>query len=334
MKNSSASALSRIQRMRGFSLVELMVALTIGLILVAGLMALVVGNIQGYGELSKSSYQVESARFSAQVLRDELSMAGYYGDLSFNSVIGTAALPSDADLKSTAKDKIVARYGVFIEGRNDVTTGESRYALTPGVSFRAGTDVLLVRRASSRAVLPGSMSSDYLYVGGDHATAHFMTSTESLAPYTFLNDEKFENVRRYVERLIYVANCSVCSGAEADTIPTLKMVELRNGSWSSPMSLVEGIEDLQLEYGIDSDGDGFPDEFVDEPASGEWRDVAAVRFHLLVRNLDESRVGILPEKTYVLGSKMVTPNDDFKRHVYSMTVRLRNAAERREDDDV
>lgn len=334
MKNSSASALSRVQRMRGFSLVELMVALTIGLILVAGLMALVVGNIQGYGELSKSSYQVESARFSAQVLRDELSMAGYYGDLSFNSVIGSAAPPSDEDIDETTKEKVAARYGAFIEGKDNVSAGESRYALTTGVSFRPGTDVLLIRRASSRAVLPASMSGDYFYIGGDYTTAHFMTSTESLTPYTFLSEEKFGNVRRYVERLIYISPCSVCSGDEADSIPTLKMVELRNDDWSDPMSMVEGVEDLQLEYGVDSDGDGYPDEFIDQPASTEWRDVVAVRFHLLVRNLEESRTGNAPDKTYVLGSKTVTPNDDFKRHVYSMTVRLRNAAERREDDDV
>lgn len=334
MKNSSASALSRVQRMRGFSLVELMVALTIGLILVAGLMALVVGNIQGYGELSKASYQVESARFSAQVLRDELSMAGYYGDLSFNSVIGSAAPPSDADIDETTKEKVAARHGVFIEGRNNVTTGESRYALTSAVSFRAGADVLLVRRASSQAVLPENMSDDYLYVGGNHTSAHFVTKGVTKADYPFLDDAKFKNVRRYFERLIYVANCSVCSGAEVDTIPTLKMVELRNGSWSDPMPLVEGVEDLQLEYGVDSDGDGYPNKFTDQPASTEWRDVVAVRFHLLVRNLEASRTGNAPDKTYVLGSKTVTPNDDFKRHVYSMTVRLRNAAERREDDDV
>lgn len=334
MKNSSASALSCAQRMRGFSLVELMVALTIGLILVAGLMTLVVGNIQGYGELSKSNHQVESARFSAQILRDELSMAGYYGDLSFNSVIGSASLPSDADLKSSEKSNVESRYGVFIEGKNNVAVGESRYALTSGVAFKAGTDVLLVRRASSRAVLPGSMSTDDLYIGGDHTTAHFMTSTDSLTPYTFLSEEKFENVRRYIERLIYVANCSVCTGADADTIPTLKMVELRNGAWSAPMSLVEGVEDLQLEYGVDTDGDGYPESFVDQPATDQWVDVVAVRFHLLVRNLEASRVGVQPVKTYILGSKTVKPNDDFKRHVYSMTVRLRNAAERREDDNV
>ncbi|MOA03349.1 hypothetical protein D3C78_1228500 [compost metagenome] len=161
-----------------------------------------------------------------------------------------------------------------------------------------------------------------------------MTSSDDLDSYTFLDDEKFENVRRYAERLIYVSPCGVCSGDGADSIPTLKMVELRNGAWSDPMSLVEGVEDLQLEYGIDSDSDGYPDEFVDQPASDKWRDVVAVRFHLLVRNLEESRTGNAPDKTYVLGSKTVTPNDDFKRHVYSMTVRLRNAAERREDDDV
>jgi type IV pilus assembly protein PilW len=320
--------------MRGFSLVELMVALTIGLILVAGLMALVVGNIQGYSELSKSSYQVESARFSAQVLRDELSMAGYYGDLSFNSVTGSAALPSDDDIDEATKEKVAARYGVFIEGKNNVSAGESRYALKTSVSFKAGTDVLLVRRASSQAVLPGSMSGDYLYVGGDHATVQFMTSTEDRAPYTFLSDARFERVRRYIERLIYVSPCSVCSGDEVDSFPTLKMVELRNGSWSDPIPVVEGVDDLQLEYGLDNDEDGYPDEFVDEPATDEWRNVVSARFHLLVRSLEESRTDNAPDKTYVLGSKTVAPTDDFKRHVYSMTVRLRNAAERREDDDV
>ncbi|MOA41287.1 hypothetical protein D3C78_1632340 [compost metagenome] len=93
--------------------------------------------------------------------------------------------------------------------------------------------------------------------------------------------------------------------------------------------MVEGVEELEFEYGLDTDEDGAVNSFVNLPSSAvEWASVAAVRFSLLVRNIETS--SNVESKTYRVGPDSLTKSDGFKRHVYSMTVRLRNSAERRE----
>ena len=56
--------------------------------------------------------------------------------------------------------------------------------------------------------------------------------------------------------------------------------------------LAEGVEDLQVEYGIDANGDGTPDRYLVAPdpalgaGFGEWSNVMAVRLYLLARSID------------------------------------------------
>ena len=316
----------------GFSLVELMVALVVGLILIVGLTSLVVGNLQSYTELNKSGSQVENARYGAQFLRDELSMAGYYGNLTFKRA--APALPDDPCETSLAA--VEARFDVFIEGADD-STATDRYACVRSMSIKSDTDVLLLRRVSTRAVALASRDADYLYLASNTKDFNILAGKASTSGITYITDARFNTVRQLFERILYVSSCDVCSGAGADTTPTLKMVEINNGAWSDPVSLVEGVEDLQMEYGIDSDENSTPEDWVAAPTAEQWPLVAAVRYHLLMRNVEDSP-GHSDTRTYVMGldadgsEYVVGPfNDGFKRHAYTMTVRLRNAAERREE---
>lgn len=325
----------RLQRQSaGFSLIELMVALTIGLILIAGLMTLVVGNMQGYGELNKASYQLENARYASQFLRNELSMAGYYGNLTF---------PREApdfpdDPCSTDKADVAARYDIFIQGWDSVASTDDEFACNDSISVKEGTDVLLLRRVSSSETELTKRNDDLLYFASNAKEFAILEGTESTSGIGFLSETLFRNVRQLLERVVYVSTCNVCSGDEADSIPTLKMIEIRNGDWSDPLPLVEGVDDLQVDYGLDEDENSTPERWVALPADrDEWAQVAAVRFHVLVRNVDDT-AGFSDQKVYVMGladedtEQLAGPFEDgFKRHVYSMTVRLRNVTERLEE---
>jgi type IV pilus assembly protein PilW len=95
-----------------------------------------------------------------------------------------------------------------------------------------------------------------------------------------------------------------------------------------------GIEDFQVEYGIDANGDGAPNgNYTDAPAASvDWTDVMGVRVHLLARGTTD--VGAQGGKTYVLGEdvpkEVVDPGDGFSRHLFSGTARLVNPSGRRE----
>ena len=71
-----ASLLRASARVRGFSLVELMVGMAIGLVLVAGLSLLFANTSQSGNELNKSIRQIENGRYAMDLLHDDLMLAG------------------------------------------------------------------------------------------------------------------------------------------------------------------------------------------------------------------------------------------------------------------
>lgn len=66
-------------RQRGFTLVELMISVTISLIILAGLSAMLVNVSRTNAEMAKSNSQIENGRFAVQVLEKELVHAGFWG---------------------------------------------------------------------------------------------------------------------------------------------------------------------------------------------------------------------------------------------------------------
>mgnify|MGYP000505809460 CR=1 FL=1 len=65
--------------------------------------------------------------------------------------------------------------------------------------------------------------------------------------------------------------------------------------------LVDGIENLQIDYGVDTNSDGNADSYAADPASvTNWSNVVSVQIHLLARNTETS-LGYTDTKTYNLG---------------------------------
>jgi type IV pilus assembly protein PilW len=148
--------------------------------------------------------------------------------------------------------------------------------------------------------------------------------------------------RRYHVHIYFVANNSVGT----DGVPTLKRAELDGNGFATIAPLVEGIENLKLEYGIDTNNDGQPEVYTPTPdtyacagppactAISNWRNVTAVRIFLLARSTEATPGYIASSKTYTLstdGAITFTPasGDRFRRHVFNSTVKLANIAGRR-----
>ena len=91
-----------------------------------------------------------------------------------------------------------------------------------------------------------------------------------------------------------------------------------------PRCLVEGVENLQVEFGVDTDEDGVPNRYIAAPTAAQLQHAVAVKIHLLLRS-----IGTLPghrdDKTYRLGVKALpATHDAYLRRVLSSTVLLRN----------
>jgi len=186
----------------------------------------------------------------------------------------------------------------------------------------------------------------YLQVGlcGTSGNAYALgISTDIAWPHTMKDCLTPAGRRRYVAHVYFVSNDN---GAGA-SIPTLKRLELNGGGFTE-VALVEGIERLQIEYGIDTDGDGSPDAYTADPTSyapagcagctpsANWSNVVTAKLHVLSRALDASP-GYVNRKVYELGLDAAGAplragpfNDGYRRHVYSAAVRIVNPSGRRD----
>ena len=110
-----------------------------------------------------------------------------------------------------------------------------------------------------------------------------------------------------------------------DGIPTLCRKVLRGGGPSMTTEcLATGIEDLQIEYGIDTSDDGHPNTYSTNPTVAEMQAVVSARIFLLARTTDiDTRY--TNEKTYsISNSPDYAPGDSFHRRVFSTNVSVQN----------
>jgi type IV pilus assembly protein PilW len=167
--------------------------------------------------------------------------------------------------------------------------------------------------------------------------------------------------RKFVSNLYYVRDYAVTPG---DGIPTLvrSQFDLSGAlAHQAPVALVEGIEAFRIELGVDdvsktgaavdytvavdwldpddrttptNRGDGVPDgayvRCSPDCTASDLMNVTSARIYVLARSREASP-NYTDTKTYTLGSAgAVGPfNDNFKRHVFTTTVRLTNISGRR-----
>ena len=324
-------------RQRGFSIVELMIGLTIGLLLLSVLSALLVNNSQARVELDRTMQQVENGRYAMQTLFAELRLAGYYGD---GESVGAAPAAAVPDPCATGLVALKAALPVAVQGYSQVAA--SPLACLSNANVQAGSDILVVRRALSEPTALASLDPalPYIQTIGDGLVLDFGANSANFT----LTDiaGAAATIRRYTVQIYFISPCSTpAAGCNAGSdngkpIPTLNRLELdpnAAGGWSM-VSLVEGIERLRVEYGLDADGDGAPDSYVLTTATAvNWSKVVSLNVGLLARNTRATQ-GHIDKKTYQLATLNVAAmNDQFKRHAYNGVVRLKNVNDRLLDRD-
>lgn len=270
---NSAESIHRLDsraRQRGLSLIELMISITIGLMILTGLTTIFVNSSNANREQMKGAQQIENGRFAIESLRQDLQLAGFYGQ--FSALPGTpAAVPDPCNIANE-----VAHYDALPLGIQLVDGTATRPSCIAAADHLAGTDILVVRRASTQSVSTGSATvTGDIYIQANPASAGVQvgngsalsnTTTAAGASAVILRKDGITAapIRKYHVLIYYVAPCSapsgggaVCTGATDDggrPIPTLKRLELgANGGASAfnVVAMVGGIQNLQVEVGID-----------------------------------------------------------------------------------
>ena len=320
---------------RGMTLIELMVGLTLGLIVVSSLL-LVLAHASTRGQdLQRASIQIENGRYVAELFREDLRMAGFYGETSVAGALYTQ--PDPCALVPVGWNGAPLTFPAPVQGYGAADV------LPCLANRRANTDALVIRHVGVDVVDPATIAGgnnqfyvQYSYCVSDVFSPRLVFSANR-SDFTLKNRacSAVNNVRSYVSRIYYVADCNRC-GAGGDTTPTLKRVDLV-GNTLVTTPLAEGIEMLRFEYGFDVDGDGSPDSYLTAlgalgPTSA-WSNVVALKAHFITRSLDKVIAdNIASAQDFQLGGigAVSTPNDGYTRKAYSSAVRLVNPSAVRE----
>lgn len=343
------------RRQAGLSLMELMISITIGLFLLVGLSTVFMTSNRTYIDLSRASQQIENGRFAVQVLGDDVALAGFYGRYALQLTV-PGALTDPCEIDPAAASTLRTAAAFPIQGYNALSGDPSGWTNGPSCLSDAnhldGTDVLVVRRADTAETAVASLVAAQVYI---QANADPTNSSNPVIKAGVATNFPLKNkdpaitapIRKYHVHIYFVAPCSIPSGGVGtactsssdggNPIPTLKRLELTIDPSDSTrkmllVSLVEGIENFQVDYGVDTDADGVPNgNYLTLPAAvADWANVVAVRLNVLARNL-EPTTGFTDTKVYAMGAGgTVTGAGSYKRHVYNAVVRLVNPSSRRE----
>lgn len=378
----------------GFGLVELMISVAIGLVILAALVALFVNASRNNREMATANSVIENGRFAIELLESDIVHAGYWGPYvpDFDDPTRDDADPTSTP---TAVPALCEPYdpATWITGTPlinnliglPVQAFESDAAVCAGVVEDAvpGTDVLVLRHAERCAPGEGSCGPDdpddpEIFIQASLCADEIAGSPYAFgrtgaapfdAPFTLTQRDCATPAekRRFASYIYYIRDYAVDAD---DGIPTLVRSEFgRVGGafvYQPPVPLIEGIEGLWVELGVDSEsitgdpvdnsvavvwededskeratnrGDGIPDgDFIRcDPCDdvNELMNVTAVKVYVVARSRERTP-GYTDNKTYSVGLAGVWPFDpdefdpEFKRHVYSTTIRLPNVSGRRE----
>lgn len=345
-----AARTRRIGRMAGMSLVELMIAMTLGLVTVGAVGYIYLGTSKTYRTQDSLARLQEGARYAFEVITSDLRMAGATGCSystarnainSFNTLWyvnlfdqplvseefdGTAGTETElSDALRVIRADVSREYVVQNHNPAGTFTFNAAHGLADG-NLMVATDCnhAAVFRAGTAS------GSDITYSAGGSTPANATVDLGESGPYTFLTGSR---VYRLSASTYYVAENPAGEPALFRSRPAA------GTALPAAEELVEGVEDLQVTFGIDTDNDGeinFLDPDGDDDPyltatqvnalsgtpSERWARVVSVRISLLMRTVEDN---VLPEsQTYTYNGGSTTPADRRLRKVFTHVVTMRN----------
>lgn len=350
------------RRQHGVTLVELLVALLLGLLLTAGMIQVFIGNRATYEFNDSLSRIQENARFTLDHIAYNARMAGYSGCLSdvviYNNLDGAAN-----DFRDDIENGI---QGHDANGTADDDTYDPGSDPLPGWTpalpaelvgrVLAGSDVLIVRSIGGSAISLVSpfTNASQLFVDPSHnfLTGEILVVSDCQKASIFQvtnvdatginivhsNDNSFtpgntspnwdpEQDYGLGAELARLQTFAFYVGVGADGRPALFQLRLRavgNTSDFAAEELSGGIETMQVRYGIDNDNDGAIDDLVAASAVADWTRVLSAEVSLLARAAEEYGTETDAAVYRLGGTTFNPPNDRRLRQVFSTSVGVRN----------
>lgn len=345
------------KRESGFGLVELMVALTVGLFLLAGVLTVFVDSKQTYRESDAVGRLQENARYAFDVLSRDLRSAGYQGCMGNSAppkvTVNHGGSAGDSYAWDFTRNAVEGFEATGANTWSSIASGSPAVTVTVSdidANVLGGTDVISMRGIDSAGInITGQPSSG----GCSSTTADLkVTSNDTLEDFMVVlvtnctNSAVFQitnfNLSQNVVHNTGVGapgnstkDLGACFVGGELAVISAKSYYIRNNAAGEPAlyrqvaanaaeELVEGIENMQIQYGEDTSGDNAADIYRAANSVANWANVVSVQISLLVRGAEDNVV--TAPQTYAYNGANVTAPDRRIRQVYTTTVSIRNRA--------
>ena len=311
----------------GFGLVELMIAMTLGLILLGSIGYVFIGSRGAFRVTDNLSRIQENARYALDVMGRDIRMAGYVGCGNIASmVVKTIAKPpvppmsaanalvgynngsgwtNPSSVPRVAGD-VLSVMGAFEGGVNlagNLVPSNANVQVNGNPDGFEQGDVLMVTNCANADVFkvtnnPGS--------SGMVTLTHSNSSNSGNRVGTYGKDAFVMRMNQYS---YFIGNN-----------PAGNRALYRVGLSGQAEELVEHVHDMQMRYGVDADSDGAVDSYSDTP--GNWTRVVSVTVNLLMRSPDNNVS--TATQSVPFNSVTFTAPDRRLYQVYSATLGVRN----------
>ncbi|MEM1153014.1 MAG: PilW family protein [Pseudomonadota bacterium] len=334
--------LEQAQHESGFSLVELMVGMVLGLILIGGAVSIYLASKRSYVEVEQVAALTESARFAEQLIGDSLRHAGFFGEVT------AAAIEKDSNLTAVVGDcsglASAHDLGQFIFAG---TVDSSYSALDCIDNGRPDTDVLVIKRVLPRPYtdgprdsldpndptqgdgqidVPNTLLNDKTYVMANNVGGVLFDGNDTPPTITLGGEIPGGAAWEYEYEVYYIYDPNPLSDND---VPQLSRKTLTWNGTAMELEredVAEGVENLRVLLGISSGADDEVDTFKTptEMAASDWDKVQSVEVYLLTRSATKD-VQYTDIKQYQMpGNTIPVANDNYRRLMSHASVSLRN----------
>ena len=335
----------------GFSLIEMMLAMVIGLIIMAGVMQVYITSRDTQRVSEDQIEMLSNARFVLETIAYDLRHTNMWGRQNNGALLAcqktgglSLVCPPGKEMPAAEADCEVGNY-INVLRPLFASDDSSPYTATcTSQSYKPGTDVLTVGYADTNQIATSALAAGVAYLRTSLTGGAFFVGTgPNVLPDMPLipgwDDDTKSSNHAVVSRAYYASDYAYVPG---DGIPSLRRSDLVAGPAVSSELLVPGVEEFQLEFGVDigtngnqgGDRDGQVDAYVKASNVANWSlDVVTARIWLLMRaahrNEDDLYAGA---ETFNLGGKVVVaPDDGHLRYLVSGVVKMRNTFQRNVD---
>jgi len=323
----------------GFSLVEVMVAMVLSLILLAGVLQIYASSRQSYRMQEALSRVQENGRFAMEFLSRDIRMGDFWGCADFDNLsnnLNPAGGPTYQDFGAggvlgtdntglNGSDTITLS-GAYATGMEVLPNGAAGYG--PQQSSDLTVDVNNQLNQCDVVVVADCTSADVFQINNanPNGTGQLVHNTGvTCAPGNY-NPLPCTGGNAHCLSKVYGGDASIYRvqqlvynlGMGAQNQPALFVTR----NFGAPRELVDGIADMQFEYGEDTDNDKIANYYVPRASVADMNNVVSVRIWLLSRSYEDN---LTPApQTYQWENGPVTAADNRVYQVFTSTVTLRN----------